>query len=128
MTAVATWSPETGTTACELQFDTDRWQADLDRSAGGGAHPSPHEILDSALAACTVLTLELYLQRKQWPVRQVRVEVQHVQDGAVYRLRRQVTVDGDLSEEQRASLLRIAQACPVHKTLTGEIAIDTQVA
>jgi putative redox protein len=128
MTAVATWSSETGATACELQFDTDRWQADLDRSAGGGAHPSPHEILDSALAACTVLTLELYLQRKQWPVRQVRVEVQHVQDGAVYRLRRQVTVDGDLSEEQRASLLRIAQACPVHKTLTGEIAIDTQVA
>lgn len=127
MTAVATWSRETGTTACELQFDTDRWQADLDRSAGGGEHPSPHEILDSALAACTALTLELYVQRKQWPVRQVRVEVGHVQDGAVYRLDRRVTVDGDLTDEQRASLLRIAQACPVHKTLTGEIAIETRV-
>lgn len=124
---IARWTPAAGTTHCEVTLDKGTLRVDLDAAAGGGQHPSPHDLLDSALAACTTLTLELYIKRKGMAVSSVRVEVGHVQEGGVYRLSRQVAVSGDLSDEQRAALLRIAEACPVHKTLSGTIAIDTVV-
>jgi putative redox protein len=34
---------------------------------------------------------------------------------------------GDLDDEQRARLLEIAQKCPIHKALAGEIQIKTQL-
>jgi putative redox protein len=97
----------------------------VEPAAGGGSAPSPHEILDASLAACSALTLQLYIKRKGWPVTGIRVAIDHRQDGTVYRLTRTHFVDGELSDEQRQALLRIANACPVHKTLSGEVAIET---
>ena len=55
------------------------WGADIRREIGGtDLAPDPHDILDSALAACTLLTLELYIRRKQLPVKALRVQVEHV--------------------------------------------------
>jgi putative redox protein len=51
------------------------WNVPVDAQAGGGQHPSPHEILDSALAACTVLTLQLYAKRKGMKLTRVTVRV-----------------------------------------------------
>lgn len=124
---IAHWTPAAGSTHCEVTTRQGTLLVDTDAAAGGGHHPSPHDLLDAALAACTTLTLELYIKRKGMAVSSIRVEVDHVQEGGVYRLSRRVDVSGDLSEEQRASLLRIAEACPVHKTLSGTIAIDTVV-
>ena len=100
-------------------------QSDLDVEAGGTGQPTPHELLDAALAACTTLTLQLYLKRKGWAIDELRVEVTHEKAGAVYQMRRSIHVSGTLDSEQQASVLRIADACPVHKTLMGEIAINT---
>ena len=36
-----------------------------------------------------------------------------------------MTLEGDLSAEQRAKLMEIADKCPVHRTLTSEINIRT---
>lgn len=124
---IAHWSPASAATHCEVTLPKGNLQVDLDAAAGGGQHPSPHDLLDAALAACTTLTLELYIKRKGMAVSSVRVEVDHVQEAGVYRLSRRVEVAGDLTDDQRASLLRIAEACPVHKTLSGTIAIDTVV-
>jgi putative redox protein len=51
----------------------------------------------------------------------------HHAQGA-YRLERKISVEGELTAEQRAALLRVAQACPVYKTLTGDIAVNTSLA
>lgn len=125
--ASALWTSASGVTHCQVTLDQGSLLVDLDAAAGGGRHPTPHDLLDASLAACTTLTLELYIKRKGLPVSDISVEVVHVQDAGVYRLSRRVKVTGELSGEQRASLLRIAQACPVHKTLSGTVSIDTLV-
>lgn len=123
---LASWAGATGESGCHIEFERDHWRADIDGAASG--HANPHAILDAALAACTALTLELYVKHKGWFVSRIDVTVAHEQVEGVYRLERQIAIEGDLSLEQRAALLRIAGACPVHKTLTGEIAIDTSLA
>ena|ERR1700752_3058131 len=107
------------------------WTADLEQKVGGNeAAPDPHDLLDSALAACTALTLEVYLRRKGWAVTDVHVTIDHVEtkaeDGKVhYQLRRNVRIEGDVSQEDRQRLLDIANRCPLHRILTGQIEIDT---
>jgi putative redox protein len=89
-------------------------------AAGGlGSGPTPYEILSSALGACTAITVRLYAQRKSWPLRQVSVRVVHRRDGlqAKDRFAREITLDGDLTPDQRRRLLEIANRCPVHRTL-----------
>jgi putative redox protein len=56
------------------------------------------------------------------------VAVAHKHAQGTYRLERKISVEGDLTAEQGAALLRVVQACPVYKTLTGDIAIDTSFA
>jgi putative redox protein len=117
-----------GTTAIELGAGTARWRADLDASIGGaGNDPTPHELLDSALAACTVLTLQLYARRKQIPLTGAQAQVERQEGGGVYRMVRQLTLEGDLSETQRTDLLRVANACPIHKALQNRFEIDTRL-
>ena len=56
----------------------------------------------------------------------VRVEVDHEKgaDGS-HVMHRRIELVGDLTGEQREYLLGIANKCPVHKTLSGKIDIDT---
>ena len=41
---------------------------------------------------------------------------------------REIELVGALSDEQRARLLEMADKCPVHRTLTSKIVIDTRLA
>ncbi|MBL8802194.1 MAG: OsmC family protein [Planctomycetes bacterium] len=110
------------------------WTSDVGKQLGSNdAAPDAHELLDSALAACTALTLELYIRRKQLAVRSLRVEVEHVEskgeDGRVrYALARRLHIEGELSAAERERLAEIADRCPVHRILTGEISITTALA
>ena len=122
----ATWSSASGATACYLEFGREHWMADID--GADRRHATPHEILDAALASCTALSLQLYVKHKGWQVSRIRVAVAHKHVQGAYRLDRQISVEGDLTAEQRTALLRVAQACPVYKTLTGDIAINTSLA
>lgn len=107
------------------------WNADVDKALGSEDRaPGPHDLLDSALAACTTLTLELYIRRKQLPVTGLRVLVDHVEDKAGdgrvrYQLQRQIFVEGDVAEADRQRLLDVANKCPIHKLLSGEIHIES---
>lgn len=113
--------------------------ADEPESAGGAdLGPSPYELLAAALATCTSMTLQMYARQKQWPLIEASVRVAHdrihaedcanceTTEGRVDRLTRTVTLTGDLDDEQRTRLLEIADRCPVHRTLTGEIVIETR--
>ncbi len=88
--------------------------------------PSPFDLLDAALGSCTALTLTLVARRKGFALTDVRVEVDHEKgaDGN-HVMHRHIELVGDLSGEQREYLLGIANKCPVHKTLSGKIDIDT---
>lgn len=117
-----------GSTAVELSLKDERWRADLTPQQGGsGQDPDPHDLLDSSLVACTILTLQLYAKRKQIPLDSVEVSLTHDEDDQVYRMDRRITLGGALSQQQKDDLLRVANACPLHKALHKRFEISTEM-
>ena len=92
---------------------------------GSDLGPTPYEYLLVALGTCTSMTLGMYARKKQWPLENVRVELNHEKVDKVDVFHRIVHVDGDLSQEQRERLLEIANRCPVHRTLENDIKITS---
>ncbi len=119
-----------GKLAQTLEIDPHTLMTDISLAEGGDdLAPDPHDLLDSALAACTALTLKLYAGRKQWPLDNADVLITHEETPGHYRLNRVISLKGDaLTAEQREKLLEIANKCPIHRVLTGEITIDTVLA
>ena len=112
--------------------------ADEPSNVGGDdAGPTPYGYLAAALASCTSMTLQMYAQHKGLALDAATVSVQHgkvhAEDcadcdsagGKIDEFQRELTLDGDLSTEQRQRMLEIADRCPVHKTLHGEIKVRT---
>ena len=101
-------------------------RADEETSKGGDdSGAAPHELLLSALGACTAMTVKVYAERKAWPLRHVRVKLNGGTGESGFVISRQLILEGDLDAEQRQRLLDIADKCPVHKTLSGKIDIRT---
>ena len=109
-----------------------RWLGDEPEDKGGAnAGPSPERLLLSALGTCTAVTVTMYAQRKQWPLTGVKVELAFNPDGKPESgtdIRRRIELLGTLDDAQRHRLLLAANACPIHKVLTGEVRIDTALA
>lgn len=99
---------------------------------------SPYGFLAAGLGACTSMTIRIYARRKGWPLDHVSVDVTHdkvhrqdAEAGAAAKIDRFIRVirlGGDLTEDQRAKLLEIADRCPVHRTLEGGASIVTRLA
>lgn len=92
---------------------------------GADSGPAPHEFVLAGLGACVAMTLKLYAERKGWPLRDVRVTVTGQHADGQFLIGKQVTLTGELDAEQRGRLLEIADKCPVHKTLSSPIVIQT---
>ncbi|NBC95288.1 MAG: alpha/beta fold hydrolase [Deinococcus-Thermus bacterium] len=123
----------------EEGYATDAWAGGhplrLDEPTDHGGTdtgPNPVETLRVALAACTTITLRMYADRKGWPLKRITCDVDgsSKRQGGTMRthLTRRIGLIGDLDEEQRERLIEIAGRCPVHRTLEGEVTIDTEEA
>ena len=98
---------------------------------------SPYGFLTAGLGACTSMTIRMYARRKGWPLEHVQVAVSHdkvhAQDAEcgggkaqADTFKRVIKLTGDLSDDQRARLMEIADKCPVHRTLERSSTIITQ--
>jgi putative redox protein len=117
-----------------------RLAADEPVAAGGeDTGPNPYELLLMSLGACTSMTLRLYAERKAWPLERVVVRLRHERVHAadcadcvdrpalLDRIERTIELEGPLDGAQRDRLMEIAEKCPVHRTLTSRIAIETRL-
>ncbi len=120
----------------EIVSGKNRIVADEPLEAGGTDEGfDPYSLLLAALGACTSMTLKLYASNKGWDLQSVHVTLRHekihaadcatcdTKEGKIDRIWREITLEGDLSEEQQLRLREIAKRCPVHRTLTSEISI-----
>ena len=115
-------------------------RADEPVAVGGtDTGPTPHDMLLAALGACTAVTLRMYAERKKWPLGRIEVRLRHervhaedcqtceTKEGKIDRIERDIAIEGPLDAEQKARLLEIAGKCPVHRTLTSEVWIETRI-
>ena len=88
---------------------------------------SPSELLASSLASCTLITLRMYINRKQWDVSKINIKIDFVRDAEqnVSLFTRKIEIIGKIDETQKQRLETIANSCPIHKILTHTIEIKT---
>ena len=112
--------------------------ADEPVSFGGNDFgPSPYELVSAGLSACTVMTVQMYVRRKGWPLENIEVhtsyskshaeDCENCEDNAakIDTFNRDIKLSGDLDEKQIARILQIADKCPVHKTLHSATQVIT---
>lgn len=119
----------------DVASDDHAWLADEPKRVGGGnLGPDPYEHLLAALGTCTSMTIRMYANRKSWPLDDIEVTLahrrEHATDSAEHGrglevLSRAIKLTGALTEAQRARLMEIADRCPVHRTLEGDLTIET---
>jgi putative redox protein len=125
----------------DIQLGSHNITADEPASVGGtDLGPTPYGLLSAALAACTTMTLKMYAEHKKLDFKSATVSVTHAKihaedcadcessSGKIDQFRRVLTLEGNLTDEQRQRMLEIADRCPVHRTLHGEIKVRSKLA
>jgi putative redox protein len=123
-----------------IQTKNHSFIADEPASIGGSDFgPSPYEYLNAALASCTVMTLKMYAERKQWDLQEVYVYISHSRKHSddlqievekpkyLDHINKKLKFVGNLDESQKKRLKEIASRCPVHRTIESQVIFNTEV-
>jgi len=126
--------------AQKIQVGSHHLIADEPLSFGGtDSGASPYDLILAALGSCTSMTIGLYARKRGWPLEEITVSLRHskihardcddceTKEGKVDRMEREIELTGELDEGQRERLLEIANKCPVHRTLSGKVSIQTRL-
>ncbi|WP_263820161.1 bifunctional alpha/beta hydrolase/OsmC family protein [Salinibacter sp.] len=129
-----------GTYRTAIQAGRHALVGDEPESVGGDDDgPTPYGFLLSALGSCTGMTLRMYADRKEWPLDETIVRLFHekvhaedcedcdTEQGQVDRITREIEIRGRLSDDQRERLFEIANKCPVHRTLLGDVDVRSSL-
>ena len=115
-------------TRYQTRFSDGEHQGIADATADkGGEHSGfrPHDLLAAALATCVNMTVRMYADNQGIPLRGVTDNVSMDRtrpDEVVFRY--EVSLDGELTAEQRDRLLQAASACPIRRTLSKRIKFE----
>lgn len=130
----------TGKFAQEIRMGSHVILADEPLGTGDDTGPNPYDLLLGAFGACTSMTLRLFADRRHMPLTHVSVHLHHDrvhrddcdpssgENCRIERIERVITLEGDLTDEQRADLLAVADRCPIHRTLQVDKEIVTTLA
>lgn len=95
---------------------------------GKDTGPGPYELLLMSLGSCKIITAKMYADRKGWALTAARVELAHDRPNGrtgPERITTRFVFEGELTDEQRVRLLEIAEKCPVQKTITGGLVVES---
>ncbi len=114
--------------------------ADEPETIGGNDFgPTPYGYITAGLSSCTAMTIKMYVARKGWNLKSVEVHTSydrsHKEDcencedpsAKIDTFHKEVKLEGDLSEEQIARIMKIADKCPVHRTFLSETQVITKL-
>jgi putative redox protein len=119
----------------EIKVGKHTFQSDiLPESGGGDTAPGPHELMLGALGSCTAITVQMFAERRGWDLKSVTVKLTEdkIDDPSnpsvkIPKIVRNIEVSGNLTGEQLDSLKAIADKCQIHKLLTGNKEITTDL-
>lgn len=115
--------------------------ADEPTSVNGGKDkgPDPYDYLLMSLGSCSLMTVKMYARRKGWELDDIYMELRHnkrhdedcenceEEESRIDVIEKEVVVEGDLTDEQLDKILDISKKCPVHRTLLGDIKIESSI-
>ncbi len=99
-------------------------------SGGKDTAPDPFTLLLSSLASCTLSTLRMYIDRKQWQIPEIFIELnmhQENENSFTTTIERKIYFNTDITKEQKERLLTIAGKCPISKILENNIVLNTTI-
>lgn len=115
-----------GKLAYEVKTGDFTVKSDVNAQLGGeNTAPNPHQYLEVALASCTAITVSMYAKRKAIPLDDINVTIKITAEGEANTIARTVQLIGNLTAEQKESLMVIADKCPIHKFISRGAQIST---
>jgi len=114
---------------CNITWRNGQFLMDEPKNVGGNDFGmDPFSTLLASLAGCTLSTLRMYIDRKEWIIPEINISLnlyQETEGGLTTTIRRKVTFSGEVTDEQKERLLIIADKCPISKLLKGKTIINT---
>lgn len=116
----------------EVNFDNHILIADEPESLGGqNLGPNPADLLLSSVGSCKAITMRMYADQKGWPLDNIEIHLELEVDKSitpqVSNIRVDIKLIGDLDLAQKERILKVGEKCPVHKILTNQVNIETNM-
>lgn len=98
---------------------------------GNNTAPTPVDYLLAAIGGCVAMTLRVFVNHKGWDVGEITVNVTQKEkltpDGVKKYLTEEITVENEVTDEQKRKLQIMAGKCPVAQMIKKETKIETKI-